>query len=200
MERVSSLFVTKTVYAAIFVLAIGLSGAVFPFLPRHMSLVSELTIGAPAFLLSFRAADQACRPGYLRRVLRFSIPAGIVAATVTLATYWAMRSGPIPTTLEEARTASTLVLTTIAFWVLYRLIRPLDRYDALLLITFISIFVVIVTAAPTRNFYALDWPPAEGVALVAAIMVGSIVLLEGVLRWLPSERWPWLQRVMGEQS
>ena len=200
MERVSSLFVTKTVYAAIFVLAIGLSGAVFPFLPRHMSLVSELTIGAPAFLLSFRAADQACRPGYLRRVLRFSIPAGIVAATVTLATYWAMRSGPITTTLEEARTASTLVLTTIAFWVLYRLIRPLDRYDALLLITFISIFVVIVTAAPTRNFYALDWPPAEGVALVAAIMVGSIVLLEGVLRWLPPERWPWLQRVMGEQS
>lgn len=200
MERVSSLFVTKTVYAAIFVLAIGLSGAVFPFLPRHMSLVSELTIGAPAFLLSFRAADQACRPGYLQRVLRFSIPAGIVAATVTLATYWTMRSGPVATTLEEARTASTLVLTTIAFWVLYRLIRPLDRYDALLLATFISIFVVVVTAAPTRNFYALDWPPAEGVALVAAIMVGSIVLLESVLRWLPPEQWPWLQRLMGEQS
>ena len=200
MERVSSLFVTKTVYAAIFVLAIGLSGAIFPFLPRHMSLVSELTIGAPAFLLSFRAADQPCRPGYLRRVLRFSIPAGIVASTVTLATYWAMRSGPIPTTLEEARTASTLVLTTIAFWILYRLIQPLDRFDALLLITFISIFVVIVTAAPTRNFYALDWPPAEGVAVVAAIMIGSIVLLEAVLRWLPPERWSWLQRVIGDEG
>lgn len=198
MERVSSLFVTKTVYAAIFALTIGLSGAVFPFLPRHMSLVSELTIGAPAFLLSFRAADQPCQPGYLRRVLRFSIPAGIVASTVTLATYWTMRSGPITTTLEEARTASTLVLTGIAFWVLYRLIRPVDRFDALLLITFAAIFAGIFAAAPTRDFYALDWPPVAGVAVVAAIMVGSVVLLETVLRWLPPQRWAWLTRMTGD--
>ena len=66
MERVSSLFVTKTVYAAIFVLAIGFSGSIYPFLPRHLSLIAQLTIGAPAFLLSFRAADQVARPGYLR--------------------------------------------------------------------------------------------------------------------------------------
>ena len=56
MERVSSLFVTKTVYAAVFALVIGVSGSAFPFLPRHLSLVSELTIGIPAFVLSFRAA------------------------------------------------------------------------------------------------------------------------------------------------
>ena len=38
------------------------------------------------------------------------------------------------------------------------------------------------------------------ISTILLIMVGSIVLLEGVLRWLPPERWPWLQRVMGEQS
>lgn len=198
MERVSSLFVTKTVYAAIFVLAIGVSGAVFPFLPRHMSLVSELTIGAPAFLLSFRAADQPCQPGYLRRVLRFSIPAGIVASAVTLATYWTMRSGPIETTLEEARTASTLVLTTIALWILYRLIRPIDRFDAILLTTFVSIFAGLVVAPPSRGFYALDWPPATGTAMVAAISAGSIVGLEIVLCWLPPQKWRWLTHLTGD--
>ncbi len=197
MERVSSLFITKTVYAAIFALAIGVSGAVFPFLPRHMSLVSELTIGAPAFLLSFRAADEPCRTGYLRRVLRFSIPAGIVVSAVTLVTYWTMRSGPIETSLEEARTASTFVLTTIAFWVLYRLIRPIDRYDALLLVAFIAIFVAVITAAPTRTFYALDWPSVTAIVAVTAIMAGSIVLLEVVLHWLPPERWAWLTRLTG---
>lgn len=197
MERVSSLFITKTVYAAIFALAIGFSGAVFPFLPRHMSLVSELTIGAPAFLLSFRAAGEPCRPGYLRRVLRFSIPAGIVASTVTLVTYWTLRSGPIEASLDEARTASTFVLTTIAFWVLYRLIRPIDRFDALLLIAFIAIFITVITAAPTRQFYALDWPSLGAIVAVTAIMAGSIVLLEIVLRWLPPERWTWLTRLTG---
>jgi cation-transporting ATPase E len=200
MERVSSLFITKTVDAAVFALAlaIGFSGAVFPFLPRHMSLVSELTIGAPAFLLSFRAADQACRPGYLRRVLRFSIPAGIVASSVTLVTYWALRSGLIDATLEEARTASTFVLTTIAFWVLYRPIRPIDRFDTLLLVSFISIFAVVIIAAPTRRFDAVDWPSVAGTAAAAGIMVGSIVLLEMVLRWLPPQQWGWLTRLTGD--
>jgi len=109
-----------------------------------------------------------------------------------------MRSGPVETTLEEARTASTLVLTVTAFWVLYRLIRPIDRFDALLLITFVSIFAVIFVAAPTREFYALDWPPAAGVAIVAAIMVGSVVLLETLLRWLPPQKWAWLTRLVGD--
>ena len=39
MERVSSLFVTKTVYAAALVVVVGILNSPFPFLPRHMSLV-----------------------------------------------------------------------------------------------------------------------------------------------------------------
>lgn len=182
MERVSSLFVTKTVYATIFVLAIGFSGAVFPFLPRHMSLVSELTIGVPAFLLSFRAADQPTRDGYLRRVLRFAVPAGLVAATVTLATYWLVKSEPINATLAEARTASTFALAVIAFWVLYRLIRPADRYDSVLLGGLIAALGLIVVTPVTLDFYALDWPPPTGIAVVAATTLGSVLSLQLLLR------------------
>jgi len=200
MERVSSLFVTKTVYAAIFVLAIGFSGAVFPFLPRHMSLVSELTIGAPAFLLSFRAADEPCRPGYLRRVMRFAIPAGVVASAVTLATYWAMKSPAIDASLAEARTASTVALTSIAFWVLYRLIRPIDRFDAWLLAGFIALFCVLVVVPPSQAFYALEWPSPTGVAVTGMITIGSIFVLETTLRWIRPHRWTWLARLVGDED
>ena len=131
MERVSSLFVTKTVYAAVFALAIGVSGAVFPFLPRHMSLVSELTIGIPAFALSFRATDVPCRAGYLSRVFSFAVPAGHRRGRWSP---WRRTGSPAPrlvdASLAEARTASTFALVSIAFWILYRLMRPVDRYDA----------------------------------------------------------------------
>src|SRR5690606_31658550 len=90
MERVSALFVTKTVYAALFAFTRGAWGAAFPFLPRHRSLVSEGTIGIPAFMLSFRSTDRPYRPGYIGRVLRFSVPAGVVTAVVTLGAYWIM--------------------------------------------------------------------------------------------------------------
>ena len=200
MERVSSLFVSKTVYAAVFALAIGVSGAVFPFLPRHMSLVSELTIGVPAFVLSFRAADQPTRPGYLKRVLRFAIPAGLVAAMVTLASYSLIRSGLFDASLAEARTASTFALVGVAFWILYRVMRPLDRYDVVVLLTLIAAFVAIISIELTRDFYALDWPSVEGLAGVAVITVGSIFVLQVASRWMHPEQWRWLERLGGESS
>jgi magnesium-transporting ATPase (P-type) len=198
MERVSALFITKTVYATLFALAIGVSGAAFPFLPRHMSLVSELTIGVPAFLLSFRAADEPCRPGYLRRVLRFAAPAGVVAASVTLATYWVARSPLLDASLDEARTLSTFVLTSTALWVLYRLMQPIDRLDRLLLVALVAVFAVVVTIEPTQDFYALDWPAPLGIVTVVAIAAGSVVALEIALVTLRPQDWRWLQRLAGD--
>ena len=43
-----------------------------------------VTIGVPAFVMSFRSVDEPCRPGYLRRVVRFALPAGLTAAAPSL--------------------------------------------------------------------------------------------------------------------
>ena len=134
MERVSTLFITKTVYSVMFVLAIGFSGSVFPFLPRHISLISELTIGVPAFVLSFRSADQ---------------PAGLLASAIVLATYWLARSPLVDASLAEARSVTTISLAATALWILYRIMRPLDRYDVCLLV---GMVVMLCTAkAPSRT-------------------------------------------------
>ena len=49
IERVAGLFVTKTVYAAIIAVAIGVAGITYPFYPRHLTIISTLTIGVPGF-------------------------------------------------------------------------------------------------------------------------------------------------------
>lgn len=182
MERVSCLFVSKSVYAAIFAFVIGISGAVFPFLPRHLSLVSELTVGIPAFALSFRPADARARPGYLGRVLRFAVPAGLAAAVITLTTYWLVRSTLMAGTLNEGRSASTLALCSVAFWLLYRLMRPLDLFDAVLLGGLVAIAVIIVATPATRHFYALDLLPITEALAAGAVTAASVVVLEAFLR------------------
>ena len=58
MERVASLFLTKTVYATVLAVLIGFIGLPFPFLPRHMTLVGAFTIGIPAFILSFEDRER----------------------------------------------------------------------------------------------------------------------------------------------
>lgn len=182
MERVSALFVTKTVYATLFALAIGLSGSIFPFLPRQMSLVSELTIGVPAFALSFRAANEPCRPGYLRRVLRFAVPAGLAAGTVTLASYWVARSPLGGATLEQSRSASTIALVLFALWVLFLLVTPADRVDLALLALLVVAFVVVLAVTPIRDFYRLDRPPVAALISTGVIVAGGIVASQVFVR------------------
>ena len=87
IERTSGLYLTKTVYAMLLALATGVGGFVFPFLPRHLTLIGALTIGIPSFFLALAPNTQRFRPGFVRRVLRFSIPTGILAAIATLLTY-----------------------------------------------------------------------------------------------------------------
>jgi cation-transporting ATPase E len=176
MERVSALFVTKTVYAALFALTIGVWGAAFPFLPRHMSLVSEVTIGIPAFALSFRAADRPYRPGYVRRVLRFAVPAGAVTAAATLLAYWMLRSPWLDLPLREARTGSTVVLAALALWVLALLMAPIDRFDMVVLASMILLTGVAVTTSAGRRFYDLYWPDAPTVMVLAGYTAGVVVL------------------------
>jgi cation-transporting ATPase E len=181
MERVSTLFITKTVYSVMFVLAIGFSGSVFPFLPRHISLISELTIGVPAFLLSFRSADQPARPGYLRRVLWFAVPAGLLASAIVLATYWLARSPVVDASLAEARSVATVSLASTALWILYRIMRPLDRYDLCLLAGLVVMLSAIALSGPGRRFYELHWPSVRDLLVLCSITVVSIVVFEAVL-------------------
>jgi magnesium-transporting ATPase (P-type) len=181
MERVSALFITKTVYSAVFAVVVGIWGATFPFLPRHVSLVSETTIGIPAFALSFRAAEAAYRPGYLRRVLRFAVPAGLATAVVVLVGYGWVRSPLADVTLDEARTATTLMLLASALWVLYLLMQPVDRLDAFVLAGMIALVAFAVGTPFGRAFYALDLPDLPVMAALLGYLVAAAAIVNVAL-------------------
>lgn len=61
IERTSSLYLTKTFYALVLTLSTGVASVVFPFLPRHLTLITSLTIGIPSFFLALApSAERAC--------------------------------------------------------------------------------------------------------------------------------------------
>src|SRR5207249_7419736 len=95
VERVANLFVTKTVYAMILAIVIGALTLPFPFLPRHLTIVSSLTIGIPGFFLALAPNAQRFRPGFVRRVLHFAVPAGAGAAAGALSPHAPARAGAV---------------------------------------------------------------------------------------------------------
>ncbi len=173
VERVANLFLTKSVYAFVLALAVGLSLQPFPFFPRHLTLVSSLTIGIPAFFLALAPSDRRAETGFVGRVLRFAIPAGVVAAAATFTGYSLARDDNAVTQVE-AQTVATIVLFLVAMWVLAILARPFTPARALLVGLNGFAFVVVLIVPYLRDWFALTLPDALvffaaiGVAAVAA--------------------------------
>ncbi len=76
IERVANLFVTKTVYAAILAVVVGISAIPFPFYPRHLTIVSTLTIGVPGFFLALSSGAPRCPSGIRPACPRLHRPSG----------------------------------------------------------------------------------------------------------------------------
>jgi cation-transporting P-type ATPase E len=171
IERVAKVFVTKTVYATVLALAVGLAGLAFPFLPRHLTLISSLTIGIPGFFLALEPNTQRARPGFVRRTLAFAAPAGLVAALGTLVAYQVADVADVPQ--DQARTTATLALAGLGLVVLALAARPLNPLRRLLLAAMAAAFAVVLLVPFLRVFFALDLPPLR-VALTALALVAAL--------------------------
>jgi cation-transporting ATPase E len=181
VERVANLFVTKTVYATLLALSVGALHVPFPFLPRHLTIVSSLTIGIPAFFLALAPNDRRAVPGFVERVLRFAVPAGTLAAVATMASYGLARSQDV--SQIEARTTATITLFIVALWVLAILARPTDVWRLGLETAMAGLFVLTLLVPWSRHFFALNMAHVEITAAAIAIAAAAAALLEVGWRW-----------------
>jgi cation-transporting ATPase E len=177
VERVANLFLTKTVYATLLALVVGVARVPFPFLPRHLTIVSSLTIGIPAFFLALAPNAQRARPGFVERVLRFAVPAGTVAAACTIAAYGLARSES-GVSQTEARTTATITLFLVALWVLAILARPTNPWRAGLVLSMGAAFAVIMSVPGLRDFFALNPPRTELVLSAIGIAAAGGFVIE----------------------
>jgi len=153
IERVANLFVIKNAYSLFLALAVTVAALPYPFLPRHLSVLSALTIGIPAFFLSLAPNNQRYVPGFLRRVLSFAVPTGVVIAVLIFASYLTVSSaGGSP---QLASTVVSSVVMVVGVWVLFCLARPLRHWKVALIVGLSATFVGLVSIPFTRNFLSL---------------------------------------------
>jgi cation-transporting P-type ATPase E len=184
IERTSNLYFTKTVYAMLIALGVGVVGLKFPFLPRQLTLIGALTIGIPSFFLALAPNDERARPGFLERVLRFTIPAGTLAAIATFLGYVLAKQEP-GVSLAEARTAATMVLLFIGFLVLTVIASPLTMWRLALVWSMPALFALVMAVPAAREFFALYPPPL--IVWLAGFGIAAIVWSFARL-FLPPER------------
>lgn len=128
IERVANLFVIKNVYSLLLAIGVTLLAVPFPFLPRHLTIISALTIGIPAFFLALAPNNQRYQPGFLRRVLSFALPAGAIIAIVVGAVYALLQISAV----GGVSTGCSIAIVVIGTWILFRLAQPLNWWKLLL--------------------------------------------------------------------
>lgn len=185
IERVADVFLTKTFYATIISAFIGLSVLFtlssngqpleFPYLPRHFTLISSLTIGIPGFFLALMPNTERFRPGFLRRVLLFAVPAGIICAAAGLGTYLVVLSLGEP--LADARSAATIALFVVAFAVLVHSARPLNLLRLGVCAAMLISFVVVLFVPWLSNFFAVYVQPERDSVIALCFGLGGAVLV-----------------------
>ncbi len=207
IERVSNLFLTKTVYSVLLALLVGLAGLIshfghtdpllYPFQPIHVTIAAWFTIGIPAFILSLAPNNERARTGFVRRVMTAALPAGTVIGVSTFFSYLMAYPGSAGTLREQTQASTSALITLLigAVWVLAVVARPYQWWRVGLVATSALAYVAIFAIPLAREKFMIDPSNAEATAGSIAIGLAAGGLIEALWwmqgRWLGEPRKLW---------
>ncbi|MFE0254653.1 cation-translocating P-type ATPase [Streptomyces sp. NPDC059010] len=185
ITRVATLFLVKTVYSVLLALLVVCWQVEYPFLPRHLTLLSTLTIGVPAFFLALAPNKERAKPHFVRRVMRYAIPGGLVAAVATFGTYLIARHYYTGEGALDAETSvATLTLFLISMWVLAIIARPYTWWRLALVAAMGLGFLLVLVVPWLQEFFALRLVGVTMPWIAVGISVGAAATLELTWRWV----------------
>ncbi|MFE9220831.1 HAD-IC family P-type ATPase [Streptomyces lavendulae] len=185
ITRVATLFLTKTVYSVLLAVLVVCSQVEYPFLPRHLTLLSTLTIGIPAFFLALAPNTERAKPHFVKRVMRYAIPGGVIAAVATFVTYLLARahySGPDAIRAETSAATLTLFLTSM--WVLAIIARPYTWWRVGLVGAMGGAFLIVLAVPWLQEFFQLKLVGVTMPWIAVAVAAAAACAIEFAFRWV----------------
>lgn len=206
IERVSNLFLTKTVYSVLLALTVGLAGlgskifhygaVPFPFQPIHVTIAAWFTIGIPAFILSLAPNNERAQTGFVRRVMLSAIPSGLTVGIATFLSYLLARQIlHVSGNSTQASTAALITELVAAVWVLAVVARPYQWWRVALVALSGLGYVAIFAIPLARKAFMLDpgnlavTGPALGIGIAAAAVIEAVWWLQGKWSGQPRHFW-----------
>jgi len=157
IERVANFFLTKTMYSIVLALLVAVARLPFPFVPMHISFIGWYTIGIPAAILALAPNGERARPGFLKRVLSFSMPVGLIIGLTAFTSYVvSLQSVVDERTATQASTATLIAVMIAGGWAMIAIARPYQWWKIGMIVTMIVLAVLTVFWLP--GWYAQMLP------------------------------------------
>lgn len=138
IERVSALYLTKTIYSILLCVIFIILGKSYPFIPIQLSLIGGCAIGIPSFILALEHHDTVSSGGFMKHVLRISLPAALLLTAVLVILQFAAASlGLSPLLL---RTLNIIAGGIVSISVVVRVCLPMNRLRLILCLAITIMF------------------------------------------------------------
>ena len=171
LERVSELFLSKTIYSILLAFVCSVMFLPYPILPIQLSLVGSCAIGIPAFFLAMLPSTGGVKKGFLTRVITVSIPNGIILAGFTVGTF--LISLALGVGMQQSRTLALLMFAGISMVILFRVAKPLTNFKAVLCLSMFGIMILAFITPIGRYIFSLTTIKLRYWAIYLAVIVLS---------------------------
>lgn len=179
LERVSELYLSKTVFSIILAFICSILFIEFPILPIQLSLIGSCAIGIPSFFLALLPSTGGVKKGFLTRILTVSIPNGILLTMFTLMTFIISMQMKLP--MMYSRTLAVLMFGGISMVILFRIARPLTKFKTIMCLTMFGIIVLAFLTPIGRYIFSLSQIQLKHWLICLAVIVLSSPLITKIV-------------------
>jgi cation-transporting ATPase E len=150
VEKVSTLFLTKTIFTVLLAIISIVRFELYPISPSQMVLIEVFAIGIPSFFMALEQNNKRVKGKFLLNVLKRAIPGALVVVINSLIIY-ALKdqlamSDEVTTTLIVAAALVT------SFMVFFRVSQPLNSFRTILFMAMVMISLVAFFLIPVFDF------------------------------------------------
>lgn len=155
IQRVASLFLTKTIFSTTLLLVVicsfflskinpSISQISYPIAPIQLILIDYFVVAIPSFFLALQPNTNRVKGHFLRNVLKVSFPGAMTIVTIAIITFLI---GKLPVMQMDQKAITTTIViaaTFTSFLILFKVCKPFNFLRGCLCTAMFSIFIICV--------------------------------------------------------
>ena len=180
LERSASLYLMKTLYNTMLAVLFMIVPFDLPFEPRHLTLISSVTIGIPSVVLALEPNKDRVSGHFLPKVLSHALPGSITVVLGAVAVIIANACFLKDLRLEQVQSLYLVLTTFVGLMYLFKVSMPFNWIHVLNFVAMIGIFVAFyfidLGFFSTIEYFGLDKDFTMDM-IYAILAIGAVLLV-----------------------
>ena len=144
IQRSAALYIVKNIFSFVLAIITIIFVIPYPLTPAQLTLVSNICIGVPSFVLAMEPNEERVKGKFLKNVLFEALPGGIADIILVIGVILFYKAFKIPT--SEMSTICAILLGIVGLAVLHFTCLPYNKLRKILMISVSATFLFCITA------------------------------------------------------